>query len=286
MTPRLQTHVPYDAYRALPGLAITRIKELARSPLHYRYRLEHPKHSPSLTLGSAAHVAVLEPERFERDYAVWGEEPEQKVRQGSVWEAFADEHRKQTIITVKEAAAARAIRDAVRSAPAAMRYLEKGDPEVTLEWIYEATACKGRVDWLTRDEGFPVLVGLKTARDCGHRMFAVQAARLLYFCQWSFYRDGYHAITGRGAKVVEIVVENTPPHDVAVYVVPSDVIEEGRNVYRDLIAKLLECEASGRWPGAQPEETRIALPKWVFAGDEDEEPGGIEGLEMRGDGGL
>src|SRR5690606_4436228 len=67
ITPRM----PWDDYLALPGVSITRLKELGRSPQHYRYRRDNPKESAPLTLGRAAHCAVLEPERYERDHAVW-----------------------------------------------------------------------------------------------------------------------------------------------------------------------------------------------------------------------
>ena len=72
MTPgSIRPGVPWDEYLALPGLSITRLKELGRSPQHYRHRLLHPKESAPLTFGRAAHCAVLEPDRYERDHAVW-----------------------------------------------------------------------------------------------------------------------------------------------------------------------------------------------------------------------
>ncbi len=63
--------VPAADYFALPALSISRLKELRRSPLHYRYLAEHPKESAAMTLGTAAHCATLEPERFCRDYVAW-----------------------------------------------------------------------------------------------------------------------------------------------------------------------------------------------------------------------
>ena len=67
----ITSRVPRAEYDAIEAISITRLKELRRSPQHYRYALEHPKHTDALTLGIATHVAVLEPERFERDFAIW-----------------------------------------------------------------------------------------------------------------------------------------------------------------------------------------------------------------------
>ena len=53
-------------YEDVPGVNISTLKELwSKSPLHYRYRLEHPREeTPALTLGIATHMAILEPLRF------------------------------------------------------------------------------------------------------------------------------------------------------------------------------------------------------------------------------
>ena len=52
-------------YEDVPGVNISTLKELwSKSPLHYRYRLEHPREeTPALTLGIATHMAILEPLR-------------------------------------------------------------------------------------------------------------------------------------------------------------------------------------------------------------------------------
>ena len=67
----IQSRVPRAEYNAIDGINITRLKEMRRSPLHYQYAVEHPKESAPMTLGIATHVAVLEPERFIRDFSVW-----------------------------------------------------------------------------------------------------------------------------------------------------------------------------------------------------------------------
>ena len=60
----IASRIPAAEYHASEGLSISRLKELKRSPKHYQWALTHPKESQPLTLGSAAHCAVLEPERF------------------------------------------------------------------------------------------------------------------------------------------------------------------------------------------------------------------------------
>jgi hypothetical protein len=67
----IQSRVAYEDYAAVPAVSITRLKELRRSAQHYRYALTHPKETDPLRLGTASHVATLEPERFASQFAVW-----------------------------------------------------------------------------------------------------------------------------------------------------------------------------------------------------------------------
>ena len=275
----IQSRVPYADYAAIPAVSITRLKELKRSPKHYRYRLDNPKESKALTLGTASHTAILEPERFHTDYAVWSKRTDGgrlSPRNGKAWDAFVAEHNGREILTEDEYTLAMAMRDSVRSDPIASRYLEAGDPEVTLKWEMRGRQCRGRLDWLTMIDGEPVLVGLKTARDCRHFVFGSAAAKLGYHLQWAFYFDGYEAITGKQAKVVEIVVESEAPHAVATYAIPNDILEQGRAEYSDLLDILDDCESTGEWPGPVTSEEFLTLPSWVYERQEDVSDLGLE----------
>jgi hypothetical protein len=267
----IQSRIPFGDYRAMPAINISTLKELKRSPLHYRHALANPKQSPALTLGTAAHTATLEPERFAHDYAIWTyrtDSGRMSPRTGKKWEEFCTVHAGKTILTEDESEEALAIARAVRSDPIAAKYLEAGEPEVTMNWQIGSRACKGRVDWLTRQE-CDVLVGLKSARSCEPFMFGAAAARLGYALQWAWYFDGFVAATGRTPRLVEIVVENTAPYAVVVYAIPEDVIEYGRDEYQNLLHRLDECEARGEWPGPAETELVLSLPSWVYGNDED-----------------
>lgn len=279
MSDAIQSRVPAADYFALPELSISRLKELRRSPMHYRYLLEHPKESAAMTLGTAAHCATLEPERFCRDYVAWCKRTESgrmAPRSGKAWDAFVAEFGERTILTEDEAATAAHIAAAVRGDAVAAKYLEAGEPEVTLRWTLGERHCKGRVDWLTTRDGAPVVVGLKTTRDCRPFAFGSVAARLAYYQQWAWYFDGYAAITGHEARMVEIVVESAPPHAVVVYIITEDILAQGREEYLRLIELLTRCEAEDCWPGPAETEQILSLPSWVYGTDEDVSDLGLE----------
>jgi hypothetical protein len=254
-------------YDQIKGVSITRLKELRRSPQHYRYLLENPKRSDAMTVGSATHVAVLEPERFGKDFAIWNRKTDtgrSAPRNGKWWDTFQLEHKGQTILTEDEGLLALAIAKAVRFDETANKYLAVGDPEVTMEWELGDRPAKGRADWLTTIDGNPHLVGLKTTRDCRHFAFGAQAAKLEYGMQWAFYHDGFVAITGKEPRMIEIVVESAPPFAVATYIIDKDIVLQGRDNYLEMLKVLAECERLDEWPGPVVGEQILTMPSWYF----------------------
>lgn len=273
LSSQLQFNVPWEEYLALPGCSITRLKELRRSPMHYRYRLENPKESAPLTFGRAAHCAVLEPERFDADHAVWARRTASEnlaPRNGKHWDAFRAEHAGRTIITADEYASAVTLQRAVRGNPDAAKLLETGDAEVTMQWSIMGHAAKGRLDWLNPTyEGRPALVGLKSTRDCRERQFGRQSATLGYHLQWAWYLDGYKTLTEcSDARVFEIAVESEAPHAVVVYEIPEEILHQGFIEYCELLEMLAECERTNSWPGPAPGIRTLTLPQWVYGEEE------------------
>lgn len=276
--PSIYTHVPYAEYRASPGLNMSTLKEMAHSPKRFRWRLNNPLKSRALALGDAAHVAVLEPDRM-TDFAVWDRRSEKTgklcPRDGGHWEAFVAKHAGREIITESEYHEALAIQQEVRANKDAMRFLDVGEPEVSMQWTIRGRPCKGRADWLKPDRDSAMLVGLKTSRDPRLYQFSNQIARTLnYHLQWAWYHDGFEFVTGKPpTKVIEIVVENTPPYDVIVYEIPDEVIQQGRDDYMRLLERLEECEKANDWPGAAPGVVLFSLPEWRYSDE-------ISGLEL------
>lgn len=262
-------------YSDLKGVHITGLKELRKSPKHYRHRLTNPrKVTGALSYGNAVHVAVLEPERFLKDFALWnGKHPDGKTRprNGGAWEEFKKLNAGRTILVDDEYEEAIAFKDAVRQDRVAMRYLATGRPEIAMTWRDAETgiACVGRIDWETRVDNYPAVVDLKSARDVGEIWFARDAARLDYHLQCAFYADGYKACTGKMPRMVVVAVESSPPYDAVTYIVPEEVLEIGRDAYHELLVRFKECTDSDEWPGQGGNEERVlSLPRWAVPEEE------------------
>ena len=189
------THSDYDA---LPGVRWSYLKEMGRSPAHYRYAVDHPREdTAALRLGRAVHLAVLQPELFGDSYTTW-----QGTRRGKDWDIFrlSAEARGVEVLTADEVALCLALQTAVRSDPVAGPLLRVGSAEAPVQWTDPAggVACKALIDF--RDDCF---IDLKTTRDASPGGFGREVVRYGYAGQMAFYRRGL-AETGRPACPVKI----------------------------------------------------------------------------------
>jgi len=255
----------FPEYQQVPGVNWSTLKHLDKSPLHYKHHLEQPPDdTASMMGGRAAHTAILEPDRFPLDYAVFTG----PRRQGGDWEAFKAAHPGRTILKAAEYQEALAIRDAVRGHKVADRILSGGEPERTITWDDPETGipCKGRVDYL-RPDGF---VDLKTSANLDERRFQNTAHDLGYHMQIAFYCRGLKALGMEAPKVWIVAVEAGEPHDVAPFVVDPGVIATGEARIVELMALLADCTKRKKWPGRYPDETPFVLPGWAYTqSDED-----------------
>lgn len=251
-------------YVNLPGTTQSALKALRKSPRHHQQFLkDRGKPTEEMLRGTAAHTAVLEPDRFLLDYVLW----DGGRRYGKDWDKFRAANKDKTILRPDDYHDALKMRDAVRGHATAADLVESGHAEVTIQWQDERTKmlCKGRIDYLIGTPAHPVVVGLKTARDVSERDFRNQAARLGYHIQWAYYHDGYYAITGTKPRMFEVVVESSAPHDVVVYEIGDQVLEVGRAEYRRLLEQLALCTLNDSWPGICPDGViEFSLPHWAM----------------------
>jgi exodeoxyribonuclease VIII len=254
--------VPFAEYCTIPAVNWSTLKEMGRSPAHYRYKLTAERtDSAAFALGRATHTAIFEPDRFMLEYVLNDEN-----RNTNAFKAFKQENLDKTILKTPEYEQALAMRDAVHSHPVAKQYLSDGKPEQVITWLDTETElqCKARLDWLTPD----ILLDFKTTADLDYRNFRNAVARYEYHCQLAFYSMGLIAL--QYARPVKLLaVEKTKPHDVGVFDITEDMLSVGEERVRLLMRKLVECREKNEWPGRYPEEEALWLPSWALPAESD-----------------
>ena len=259
------TGLTFQEYEAIDALNGSSLLNMRKSPMYYRFIKDNPKEqTEAMLLGTATHRLILEPERV-GDFAVWGLNEEEKVRRGKVWEDFKERNSGKLLITAEQRDAMVGMAVTARKNVPIMKYAgAKGACEVTMVWIDpdSGRVFKGRMDKLIAKGD--VIFDLKTCRDCSKYRFGAQSYSLGYHIKMALYWQGYKALTGKDAKLVIGAVESKAPHESAVYRITSDVLLQGLEDMDVLIRRLEECERTGLWPAAEPEELELTLPGYAF----------------------
>lgn len=229
----------FAEYQALDAVNCSTLKEMRKSPKHYRHRLDNGREDTrSMALGRATHTAVFEPRRFPMEYVIF----EGKVRRGKDWDEHCAATHGKTTLSPDQYQTALDICDAVRAHPIAGPALTPpGEAEKVLAWTDERTglACKGRLDWYRTG----LLCDLKTTADLDADRFSATAYRLGYHMQAAFYRQGLAANGLDVPPFTIIAVESSAPHDVAVFELDDDALWAGEL----LVAECLDKVAAGRF---------------------------------------
>ena len=262
--------VGYETYAQWPGLRSSYLRHFRRTALHAREESLRPAEpSRALDLGNAVHAAILEPGRFETQYAP-SIKVDRRFNEGkAAWAAHLALHAGKELLEPGEYDRAARIRDAVWRQPWAEALLGggRGVNELSIGWDDPefGVRCKARIDRYTPDfDGVPTVCDLKSSADASKDAFRRQVENLGYGLQAALYLDGLTAAAGAHyRRWLWIVVEKTPPYACALREPDDEVLEEGRRLYRTAIALHLECERSGFWPGYPPHPEIVGRPPWA-----------------------
>lgn len=300
-------NLPYETYAASAGISKHGLDALAISPLHYWTWNVNPnrpkkKDTPAGLLGNAIHTAILEPERFEKEYVaipeewqypkalvnaddykkackelglkVTGTKPELKAQlqatAGFTGVFFEDVVRDATegkrTLKIDDMHVCKTIASRVRKHPVLGRHFESdGKAEHSIFWNDPDTGvlCRGRPDWWVWQNGVHCVTDLKSALSASPAGFQRAIAKYRYHVQAAMYLDGIKAITGEEPNTwLWSVWEKTQPYANAAYVATPEMIEAGRQEYKKLLKVYAECLQSDNWPGYNSELQYIDLPEW------------------------
>lgn len=255
----------HDEYRARAGINWSRLKLARKSALHYRDTPPRPD-TPTLGMLRAVHSLVLEPEHFDRDYAVW---LSPKARRGKVYDAFREAHTGRTILSTKEHEEAKAIANAVHCHPFARRLLSKKEAhaEVVLAWTDADTgqACKGRADLVLVFPTHCWVLDLKTVRSLEPRQMAADVVRFGYHGQLAHYCAGVSALYDRPVTRCGLLcVESAAPHDVGCFWLDQEARNAGDALRARLLHVVARAEETGEYPGQCAKPVRLSLPPWAI----------------------
>ncbi|WP_406704894.1 PD-(D/E)XK nuclease-like domain-containing protein [Sodalis sp.] len=190
-------------YHAVDGYSSTQIRLAHRGGIAaldwYQNAPRKSEESPALTLGTALHTAILEPERFETEYAC---APSVNLRTNEGKKTLAAFEadcagRGMTSLKREDFDTVCLMRDSALAYPTVASLLENGVAELSLFWRMEnGLLLKVRPDWLGEFAGAPFLLDIKTTDDVLD--FGKSVEKFGYHLQAAFYELVTEKVFGLG----------------------------------------------------------------------------------------
>jgi exodeoxyribonuclease VIII len=265
----------YD-YHAGPGISKSGLDKIARAPEEYFYSKDHPSdETKAMTVGSALHKLVLEPEGFGVEFfcindeeicaEIGGAKPRATSKYKEWRSGILAENDGKALIENDDYKVICEMAESIRKRKAFKAICAPGSAEDSFFWRDPGlgTLCKCRPDYL-RDDNY--IIDIKTTEDASPEGFMRSAEKYRYYVQAAFYMQGVEAITGEPAKgFVFIAVEKHPPYLVACYVADDEMISAGNEEVRRCLTLYEECGRTGVWPGYPDEILPLSRPRWAIS---------------------
>lgn len=265
--PSIIPNMPDAEYRAVDAISSTDLKTMWRyCPAIVKAQkdgLIDLSEKQELVTGIAAHVGALQPEMFDKLYAVYqGEELDLRTkRDKELWEAFKTANAGRICLRPTDGAIVRGIRKSIWAHPQAAGMLRCAtDVELSVFWIDRHTGlrCKARADILCRSIG--VMPDVKTTRSVDPERFQHIAFDLGYPIQLAHYWAGLAANNISVSVAPIIAAEKTPPYLVEVFEPVSSWMERGDEDRMAMLEKMRDCRETKLWPGYGGQVLPLKLP--------------------------
>ena len=259
-----------NEYRAVEAVSRSDLWYLSKTPLHYKAHMDEPEDesTPALIFGSAQHKMVLEPDEFDKEYAVLPSGIDRRTKDGKEkFAKFIEKAAGRTVITEEQYLQILEMMAALKRNPVACELL-RGEHEASFFWKDQDTGimCKIRPDVITSYDGKPYLVDYKTTDSCADGHFEASCRRYGYKLQAGMYTEGMFQTMLQEYGFAFIAQEKTAPYAVRVYICDQDFINEGHDLFRTYMGTLKYCDETGDWYGYEGPGHEVS----VLGGDNDD----------------
>lgn len=262
--------LPIEKYHADPAISKTILKRWHDSPTPAHFKAFKEEEKDALNFGSILHLAVLEPEKYDKQVVVAPKDVLSKSgsRAGKAWYAWEEEQLaagKSILLPDEKSAVDFALEEIFQNPQnreAAELLDPKGVSEVSFFWQDFETGHmkKCRPDKLP---GNGIVVDLKSAASAEPDEFGKNAARMKYHWSCSISLEGVTECTKMAHTDYRfIVVEKEAPFGVMVYKIEEEDIRLAREQVREEMRTLTAAMEANDWP-CYPDGTHpLRLPYW------------------------
>lgn len=255
-----------------PGINRSSLHEILRSAGHMQYKKENPDSTEAIRIGDGEHAAVLEPDRFEREYIILPESCKPGTKEnpnkgmGARKAAFesAAEAKGQTILQPKDYDNIREMAAVIHGEQKAMDLLCDGEAEISgyfLDPEYDIWV-KIRLDYINKKQG--IIIDLKTCADARKFPFRKSAFDHGYDLQAFMSLYVTTQITGEAHNEFKfIAVESKGYHGLKIYRADDEMLDTGYRKYQESMTLYKECLEKDQWDGYSSECEDLGSPSYA-----------------------
>lgn len=251
-----------EAYHDGPGISKSGLWTISQqSPAHYKFAPR--KETKAFDFGEACHLAILQPNLFEQR-VVRGPDD----RRGNKWKDMVEACAldKKLLLTSGDYDGVMTIRDAVHADPWINGIITGGKPEIEASgyWVDPETGalCRCRPDLYREDIG--LILDVKSTVSAHPDAFARSVVNYGYHAQEAFYSDGWSMLGRRVEAFAFLAWEKSEPYTYAIYELPPAIVDEGRAIMRNAMARYVECQRDNRWPGYGEGVQELSFKRWAY----------------------
>ena len=236
----------YNYYQDTEYVSNSMLSNLTgKSPEYFRFAMDNPQPTtPAMRFGSAIHMNVLQPEEFNKNYAI-SPKFDKRTKQGKAdYAEFVKKNTFKTVISEQDFELMEQMTSKLMRDSDAKALLSKGLKEHIIAWENEEynVKCRGMLDIYRKDDG--IIIDLKTTQDSSYYGFASSVRKFKYYKQAAFYLDAV------GAQEFYIVaIEKNPPFSINIIQIGDELLDKGRELYNRDLEVYKYCTDNDYWPG-------------------------------------
>jgi len=264
-----------EELKNMPHLRSTYIREFRKSPRHYFLR-EDIQETPSMKLGTAFHTALLEPEKYQKNYVeIPSFEKKSKYQTLTIkeqLERWKEENKDSVTISSED-------RDKVK-----MMLASCLDNPIINKIVNNEHALIEKEFYMVKDEicytGTPdiiipelnLVIDVKTTTDASPNKWSKAIHDREYMIQAALYIDAMNAIFGKEFnRFIWVVVENKHPYSAMTYFAEPSLLDLGRNLILNASSDFKNCLLENNWPSYKTGLVPCSLPVYAWSQYESEE---------------
>lgn len=258
-------NMPNEDYHAFEGISKSSLDLINKSPAHFMCGKKFEQ-TPAMRMGTIVHTAVLEPERFAKEYIVLrGINDKRKTE----YKEAAKQFGKDNTLTHDEGVQIESLVESISSRADLQSELDACNLfEVSAFVEINGVLCRCRYDALNTNDH--VSIDLKTTRCSEREEFAKSVYNFRYHVQDAFYSEIYKRITGHSLRFGFLAVENEPPHCPMMYWLDDEAKMIGADEAVRNVSAYKRAMESQEWKGYEQTNEPLSLPSWAIARYEDQ----------------